>query len=80
MEMRVSDEVCVELIVPSVPVFPNMYLEILFTPPSLSHFALWDMSGTADQIALYSFPSIYHHLWASLVAQIVKDPPAMRET
>ena len=80
MEMRVSDEVCVELIVPSVPVFPNMYLEILFTPPSLSHSALWDMSGTADQIELYSFPSIYHHLWASLVAQIVKDPPAMRET
>ena len=37
MEMRVSDEVCMELIVPSVPVFPNMNLETPFSPPSLSH-------------------------------------------
>ena len=80
MEMRVSDELCVELTVPSVPVFPNRYLEILFTPPSLSHSVLWDMPGTAYQIELYSFPSIYPHLWASLVAQMVKNLPAMRKT
>ena len=80
MERRVSDEECVELIVPSVPVFPNLYLEMLFPPLSLSHSALWDTPGTADQIELYCFPSTCHHLWASLAAQMVKNPAAVRET
>ena len=62
--MRVSDEVCVELIVPSVPVFLNMNLEIHFTPPSLSQSVLWDTPSTADQIELYYFPPNYHCLWA----------------
>ena len=47
--MRVSDEVCVELIVPSIPVFPNINLEIPFPPPSLSP-VLWDTPSTDDQI------------------------------
>ena len=68
MEMRVSDEVSVEPIVPSVPVFLNMNLEIPFTPLSLSHSVLRDTASTADQIELYYFPSTYHCLWACLVA------------
>ena len=68
------------LIVPSVPVFLNMNLEIPFMPPSLSQSVLWDTPSTADQIELYCFPPIYHCLWASLVAQIVKNLPAKRET
>ena len=78
--MRVSDEVSMELIVPSVAVFLNMNLEISFTPLSLSHSILWDTPSTADQMELYCFPSIYHCSWASLVAWMVKNPPAMRET
>ena len=57
-----------------------MNLEIPFTPPSLSHSVLWDTPSTADQIELYCFPPNYHCLRAPLVAQIVKNPPAMRET
>ena len=80
MEMTVSDEVWVVPIVPSVPVFPNMNLEIHFTPPSLSHSVLWVTRSTGGQIELYCFPSIYHCLWASLVAEMVKNPPVMQGT
>ena len=55
-----SDEVSMELIVPSVAVFLNMNLEISFTPLSLSHSILWDTPSTADQIELYYFPPNYH--------------------
>ena len=27
-----------------------------------------------------SFVNIYHLIWASLIAQVVKNPPAMQET
>ena len=75
-----SDEVSMELIVPSVAVFLNMNLEISFTPLSLSHSILWDTPSTADQMELYCFPSIYRCLWASRGAQTVKNLPVMRET
>ena len=28
----------------------------------------------------FHFPSLSHHSWASLIAQLVKNPPAMQET
>ena len=31
-------------------------------------------------IFIYMYINIYRHTWASLVAQLVKNPPAMQET
>ena len=62
MEIRLNDEVCVELTVPSV--FLNMNLETPFPPPSLCHSGLWHTPGTADQTELeFSFnPSSFDGL------------------
>ena len=76
MEIRVSDEVYMELIIPSI--FLNMNLETSFTARSLCHSVLWDTPSTADQIELYS--SICHRFMGFQEAQVVKNPPAMRET
>ena len=77
MEIRLSDEVCVELIVPSG--FLNMNLETPFPPPSLCHSGLWHTPGTADQTEL-EFSSIRHRLMGFQEAQIVNNAPAMTET
>ena len=46
-------------------------------PPNHCHPAAVLTSNTADECLLYLFILKY---WASIVAQLVKNPPAMQET
>ena len=46
--------------------------------PTLQHLHLFT-KGEVPDLSPYGFLGKLHSCWASLVAQLVKDPPAIRE-